>query len=183
MGALKLEDIAYTYDDYKMWEGDWELYDGVAVAMSPAPVRKHQGLASEIIYYIREQLNNCLQCEVLGEVDYKVSDDTVLRPDVVLTCGETHEAYLTKAPEIIVEIISKSTAKRDEKYKFEIYQEQKVKYYIIVYPDDLIAKVYKLDGKAYDKQGDFAIETYLFENTTCGVTINFEKVFRRFRKQ
>lgn len=181
MGALKTEDIRYTYDDYKLWQGDWELIDGIAVAMAPAPMRKHQSLESEIIYNLREQLDNCLLCEVLGEVDYKVSDDTILRPDVVLTCGETNESYLTKAPEIIVEIISKNTAKKDETYKFKIYETEKVKYYIIVYPDELIAKVYKLDGKEYDKQGDFSTEEYFFENTTCGVKLNFERVFRRFR--
>jgi len=181
MGALKLEDIHYTYDDYKLWEGEWELFDGVAVAMSPAPMRKHQSLASSIITEINNQLNDCLQCEVLGEVDYKISDDTILRPDVVLTCGETNDTYLTKAPEIIVEIISKSTAKRDETYKFDIYEAEKVKYYIIIYPDDLIAKVYKLDGKEYDKQGDFGVESYVFENTSCGISLDFKRVFKRFR--
>jgi len=99
----------------------------------------------------------------------------------VLTCGETHEMYLTKAPEIIVEIISKSTAKKDEVYKFDIYEREKVKYYIIVYPDDLYAKIYKLDEKKYDKQGDFSMETYHFEETKCGLSLNFEKVFKRFR--
>ena len=182
MGVLKLEDLHYTYDDYKEWEGDWELYGGIPVAMSPAPMRKHQSLASEIIYNLREQLDKCPECEVLGEVDYKIGDDTVLRPDVVLTCGETNEAYLTKAPEIIVEIISPSTARRDEVYKFDIYQREKVKYYIIIYPDDLIAKLYKLDGKEYDKVGDFALESYTFEETSCGITLDFERVFRRFRK-
>ncbi|RUM66626.1 MAG: Uma2 family endonuclease [Sulfurospirillum sp.] len=182
MGALKLEDIHYTYDDYKEWEGDWELFDGIAVAMAPAPMRKHQSLASEIIYNLREQLEDCPQCEVLGEIDYKISNDTVLRPDVVLTCGETGEKYLTKAPEIIVEIISKSSAKKDEVYKFDIYEAEKVKYYIIVYPDDLIAKLYKLDGKKYDKQGDFSHERYRFEETSCPISLDFEKVFRRFRK-
>jgi len=182
MGALRLEDIHYTYDDYKLWEGDWELFNGIAVSMAPAPMRIHQSLASEIMYFIREQLNDCTQCEVLGEVDYKIYDDTILRPDIVLTCGETNDSYLTKAPEIIVEIISKSTAKRDETYKFDIYETQKVKYYIIVYPDDLVAKVYKLDGKEYDKQGDFSKELYAFENTVCDMKIDFEKVFRRFRK-
>ncbi len=42
MGLLKLEDIHYTYDDYKLWKGDWELFDGIAVSMSPAPMRKYQ---------------------------------------------------------------------------------------------------------------------------------------------
>ena len=181
MGVLKLEDICYTYDDYKLWEGNWELINGIAVAMSPAPVRKHQGLAVEILYNLREQLDDCNECEVLGEVDYKVSDSTVLRPDIALTCNEENDAYLTKAPEIIIEILSPSTAKRDENYKFDIYEAEKVKYYILVYPDDLRAKVYKLDGKLYDKQGDFSYETYNFEETTCKLTINFERVFKRFR--
>jgi len=180
MGFLK-EELHYTYDDYKLWKGEWELFGGVAVAMSPAPMRKHQSIASEIIYNIRETLDDCPRCEVLGEVDYKVSEDTLLRPDIVLTCDETNDSYLTKAPEIIVEIISKSTAKRDEVYKFDIYEAQKVRYYIIVYPDDLIAKVYKLDSKKYDKQGDFSEEIYEFENTTCSISIDFKKVFKRFR--
>jgi len=87
MGVLTLEDIHYSYDDYKLWEGDWELYDGIAVAMAPAPMRKHQSLESFIITELNNQLDDCQMCEVLGEVDYKVSNDTVLRPDVVLTCG------------------------------------------------------------------------------------------------
>ncbi|MGM0624135.1 MAG: Uma2 family endonuclease, partial [Campylobacterota bacterium] len=80
-----------------------------------------------------------------------------------------------------VEIISKSTAKKDEKYKFDIYEAQMVKYYIIVYPDDLIAKVYKNENAKFIKQGDFATEKYRFENTTCDVAIDFEMVFRRYR--
>ncbi len=180
MGALK-EDIHYTYDDYKLWKGEWELFDGIAVAMSPAPVRKHQSLAGALIREFGNQLYDCMECEVLGEVDYKISDDTILRPDIVVTCDETGEAYLTKAPEIIVEIVSKSSAKRDEVYKFEIYEREKVRYYIIVYPDDLIAKVYKLDGKTYDKQGDFTQETYTFQESRCGLTLDFARVFKRFR--
>ncbi len=183
MGALKLEDLGYTYDDYKLWKGDWELFEGLPVAMSPAPMRIHQGLASEIIRHIGNQLEDCPRCEVLGEVDYKISDDTVLRPDVVLTCGETNETYLTKAPEIIVEILSKSTAKRDEVYKFDIYEREKVKYYMIIYPEDLRAKIYKLDGKEYDKQGDFSLESYTFEETKCKISLDFKEVFKRFRKK
>lgn len=181
MGALKIEDINYTYDDYKLWQGDWELISGVPLAMSPAPMRKHQSIASEIIYSLRMQLENCSMCEVLGEVDYKVSEDTILRPDLVLTCNETNDTYLVRAPEIIVEIISKASAKRDEVYKFDIYEAQKVKYYIIIYPDDLVAKVYKLEGKEYDKQGDFVDESYNFDETTCKVDLDFKKVFARFR--
>ena len=181
MGALKAEDLNYTYDDYKEWEGDWELFDGLAVAMSPAPMRKHQGLAAVLIKEMGNAIDDCTICEVLGEVDYKISEHTTLRPDVVLSCGETHAFYLTKSPEIIVEIISKSTARRDEVYKFEIYEKEKVNYYIIVYPDELLAKVYKLNNAKYDKQGDFSDETYVFEETFCNISLDFNKVFKRFR--
>ncbi|MEA1953345.1 MAG: Uma2 family endonuclease [Campylobacterota bacterium] len=171
----------YTYDEYKEWEGEWELIDGIPLAMSPAPLRRDQSIATEIMYNLREQLEECQECEVLGEIDYKVSDDTILKPDIVLTCGETNESYLTKAPEIIVEIISKSTAKRDEKYKFEIYEREKVNYYILLYPNDLRAKIYKLKGSKYDKEGDFLQESYSFEETTCDITLDFARVFKRFR--
>jgi len=181
MGALRLEDIYYNYDDYRLWDGDWELLDGVAVAMSPAPMINHQMISAEILYNFRSNIEECPECAVASEIDYKVSDDTVLRPDVVLFCQEQEKAYLTKAPQIIVEIISKSTAKRDEGYKFEVYKREKVKYYIIVYPNDLVAKVYKLDDKEYDKQGDFTDESYLFEGLQCPFEIDFKKVFKRFR--
>ena len=171
----------YTYDDYKQWEGEWELIDGVAYAMAPAPMKKHQSIATEIIYNLRSQIEHCSQCEVLGEIDYKVDDYTTLKPDIVLTCGETHERYLTKAPEIVVEIISKSTARRDEVHKFAIYEKEKVNYYIIVYPNDLRAKIYKLKDSTYDKVGDFLEDAYTFEETACRVSLDFKKVFSRFR--
>jgi len=181
MGALRLEDIGYTYDDYKEWEGNWELIDGVPIAMSPAPMRKHQSLATKVIYQLEKQIQECFKCEVLGEVDYKVYNDTVLRPDIVVVCDEQNDSYLTKAPEIVVEIISKSTAKRDELYKFDIYEAELVKYYILIYPDDLSAKIYKNENAKFIKQGDFSKENYHFENTMCKVDIDFEKVFRRYR--
>ncbi|CAI6147177.1 MAG: hypothetical protein SPLUMA2_SPLUMAMAG2_01798 [uncultured Sulfurimonas sp.] len=69
MGVLGLEEIHYTYNNYKLWKGDWELMSGHPIAMSPAPMRKHQSLASELIYNLREQLDEYPLFEVLGEVD------------------------------------------------------------------------------------------------------------------
>lgn len=172
----------YSYDDYKHWKGDWELIDGMPMAMAPAPMIKHQSLEFRVAKLLDKKLDDCLKCEVVSEVDYKISDDTILRPDVVLICDEPNEAYLTKAPEIVVEIISKSTAKRDEKYKFDIYEREKVNYYILVYPDELIAKIYKLKNDKYDKQGDFFNQKYIFENTTCKPEIDFNELFKKFRK-
>jgi Uma2 family endonuclease len=171
----------YTYDDYKLWEGKWELFEGFPVAMSPAPTIKHQAIVGNMLFELKMTIGECDRCFVLGEEDYKLSDDTVLRPDVVLICDEPHDTYITKAPEIIIEVISKSTAKNDENYKFSMYEKEKVNYYVLAYPAELRAKVYKLvDGK-YDKQGDFSKETYHFEETLCKASVDFNKVFKRFR--
>jgi len=180
MEALRLEELDYSYDNYVTWSGEWELFDGLPVAMSPAPMINHQMLAAEMSRIIGNALEECTSCAVASEVDYKVNNNTILRPDVVLFCEDPYKAYLSKAPEMIVEVISPSTAKRDEVYKFDIYQTEKVKYYIIIYPDDLIAKVYKLDGKVYDKQGDFSEKIYHFEDLKCPLSIDFERVFARF---
>ncbi len=177
----------YTYEDYKQWEGDWELIDGIPFAMAPAPMIKHQNILVKIASFMNNILDEkeCEKCIVASEVDWKISNDTVLKPDIVLICDEDEfeKAYLTKSPQIVIEIISKSTAKRDEKYKFEIYEEEKVKYYILVYPDDLKAKIYKLKNGKFEKEGDFTTEKYIFKNLKCEMEIDFNKIFKRYRKK
>ena len=174
----------YNYQDYAMWEGHWELIEGVPVSMAPAPMRKHQNIATEIIFELKSSFEEeeCLECEVSFENDWKISNDTVLRPDIVFVCDDDNEKYLTKAPKIIIEILSPSTAKKDETVKFNIYENEKVNYYILVYPDDLKAKVYKIKNDKYSKVGDFTKEKLVFEDIGCSLELDFKKVFRRFRR-
>ena len=171
----------YTYDDYKQWEGDWELIDGIPHAMAPAPVISHQFLATEISRLLGNQIEDCEKCFVVMEEDYKIDEYNILKPDVSMICNQ-FDKYITKAPEIVVEVISPSTARRDEKTKFQIYQEEGVKYYILIYPNELKAKLYKLENRKYVKEGDFTDESYKFENLTCEIEVNFEKVFKKIKR-
>ncbi len=173
----------YTYDDYALWEGDWELIEGMPVSMAPAPSKIHQQIASEIFFYLKQELlKKCDRCEVLYEIDWKVSEDTILRADIVLTCDDNGDRYLTKAPKIIIEILSPSTMKKDESVKFFIYEDEKVDYYILVYPTDLKAKAYKLKDDRYSKIGDFTKEKLVFEDIDCKIELDFEKVFAKFTR-
>ena len=174
--------LNYTYEDYKGWEGSWELIDGIPVSMAPAPMKIHQKIASELFFQLKQELSDdCEACEVLYETDWRVSDATTLRPDIVLSCYDEGEAYLTKAPKIVIEILSPSTAQKDETIKFDIYEEGKVQYYILVYPNDLKAKVYTLEKNKYTKVGDFSNEKLIFDELECELELDFEKVFRRFK--
>jgi len=172
----------YTYNDYCLWEGRWELIKGIPLAMTPSPIIIHQALAAKIVNELVNSIGNCEKCLVLFEEDWKISDDTVVKPDVVLICDEPNDEYITKAPEIAIEVISKSTAKRDEVFKFDLYEKEKVPYYIIVYPDDYKAKVFKLENDKYSKQGDFSKQIYSFDKTSCNAQIDFEIIFKQFRK-
>ncbi len=59
----------YTYDDYKQWEGDWELIYGVPYAMSPTPNITHQEINLNIGYELKSKLKACKNCKALPEVD------------------------------------------------------------------------------------------------------------------
>jgi len=177
MGALKLEDLPYyTYDDYKNWEGnDWELIYGQAYCLSPAPILKHQSVSSKIARYLEEALEGCEQCQALLPVDWKIAQDTVVQPDNSVICHEPqNEAYISKAPKIIFEILSKSTAKKDKGLKYNLYEQEGVSYYIIVDAEERIAKVYELKEGRYIKVCDASDEVVTFDIKECNKTVTFD---------
>ncbi|PHS41706.1 MAG: hypothetical protein COB07_01275 [Sulfurovum sp.] len=169
----------YTANDHSHWKGDWELIYGDAYAMVPSPMVTHQLVSSNIVYALKNAVSNCSDCMVLSEIDYEVSTDTVLRPDVVLICKPIDEK-LNKTPEIIFEVLSASTTRRDETVKFDIYQREGVAYYVLVNPLEKIAKVYRLaDSGSYIKQGDFSDDFYHFDISICTFDLNFSTIWRR----
>ncbi len=168
----------YTVKDYNSWDGDWELIYGDAYAMAPSPSYGHQFVSGKIYRQLDEKLDTCKKCHTIFEIDLHISNDTVVRPDCMVICYEPDEK-LTKTPEIIFEIVSKSTAKRDEILKFNLYQDEGVKYYIIVYPEEKKAKVYQLIDFSYKKIGDFSDEVYTFEVKDCKIEFDFNFIWRK----
>ena len=167
----------YTVRDYQKWDGDWELIGGEPYAMSPSPGISHQRLEKRVLIQFDNNLNACsTNCEVLSEVDWLVSDDTVVRPDILIACSVSGEK-LTQTPEVIVEIISPSTARRDELLKFELYQKEGVKFYILIYPDPKKAKVYRLIEGQYIKEADFSQEIFEFEIQACQLSLDFDQIW------
>ena len=168
----------YSYDDYKLWEGEWELIGGTAFAMSPAPMKKHQFVSANIAYELKHVLKDCENCKSYLPIDWKIAEDTVVQPDNLVLCNDNENAsYITKAPLIIFEILSKSTAMKDQHLKYELYQQEGVHYYVIVNPEDEVVKLYKLyDGK-YIKEGDFDKQKYTFMIDACEVVFDFSKIW------
>ncbi len=143
--------IRYTIDDYKQWKGEWELIEGQAVAMAPSPFGPHQAIVSRIVSDLDRSLLECQkECFVYTQLDYIVDEETVLRPDVLVSCQKIKD-FAKKAPELIVEVLSPSTAIKDKNIKFSIYEKERVPYYMMVDYKLQKVKVYELHEGKYQK--------------------------------
>lgn len=137
----------YNYDDYCQWEGRWELIEGIPYAMSPAPVPEHQRISAAIMGEFRDALKkaSCSLCKVYNFIDYKVADDIILQPDMLIVCNSIDKKFLDFCPALVVEILSPATAMKDRNNKFTIYQSQKIPYYLIIDVDKTEIEIYKLN--------------------------------------
>lgn len=171
----------YTYDDYKNWEGKWELIDGIPYAMSPAPRIEHQEVSANISYQLIGLLKNCRKCKSLITIDWRIpgeSDDNVLQPDNLVTCKEAKGNYISESPELIFEILSPSTSLKDRHIKYEIYESQGVQYYVIVDIDLRSADVFELKNKKYFKKTEAKNDIVNFIlDKDCSLDFDFSKIW------
>jgi Uma2 family endonuclease len=182
MSELKKEFLPkYTYEDYKHWEGKWELIHGIPYAMSPAPRIEHQEVSGNISYQLINLLKKCKKCKTLQTIDWKIPgdvDDTVLQPDNLVICKDVKGNYITEAPILIFELLSPSTAFKDRNIKYEIYESQGVKYYAIVDIDLKSAEVFELRDKKYIKLIEAKNDTVKFElDNDCIIDFNFSEIW------
>jgi Uma2 family endonuclease len=114
----------YTYDDYCLWEGKWELIEGMPYAMSPAPIPADQRVSTNLSFEFEKVLKvGCRKCKTYQPLDWKVTEDTILQPDILIVSNKIDKKFLDFPPLLIVEILSPSTAIKDRGIKMELYQE------------------------------------------------------------
>ena len=186
------EDDRFTYADYLTWNDvqQWELIDGVAFCMSPSPNRRHQELLLALARPIADYLDD-KRCTVfvapfdvcLPSLANDSNDeiDTVVQPDIFVVCDpEKLDDHACKgAPDLIVEILSPSTLKRDITTKYELYQRHGVKEYWLVYPNDRTLLIYKLsDENRYVAPEVFGEDDSVPVPLLGDLVIDMGKVFR-----
>lgn len=146
----------YTYADYLSWHDGqrWELIEGIPYNMSPAPSRVHQKILGKLFNEFYNYLKG-KSCEVYAapfdvrfplEGQKEAQIETVVQPDIVVICDK--EKLDAKgclgSPDLIIEIISPSTAQMDMKIKWSLYERGQVTEYWIVYPDYKTVMIYRL---------------------------------------
>ncbi len=191
MGYALRDKTSYTYADYRLWPEDvrYELIDGAAFLMAPAPSLDHQTLAGEVFHQLRTALGD-QPCRVLvAPVDVFLCQadcpedqvDTVVQPDVLVVCDP---AKLTPrgvrgAPDWVLEVISPSSASHDQIRKLAVYERAGVKEYWLAHPTDRLLTVYRLEGDAYGRP---ALQELTGETTVGvlpGVTVRWDSIVLR----
>jgi len=169
----------YTVADYQLWQGDWELWNGVAVAMTPSPFGRHSQLVGQLAKVLGNAIDavNC-DATVLVEIDWIVANDTILRPDLTIVCGAAPKRHVEETPALVVEILSPGTRERDLTFKKRLYQSESVAWYLIVDPDEESLSALKLDSEEVynDVAHAETLEIDLCE--TCHLTVSVNQLFR-----
>jgi len=170
----------YTYADYLTWLDNQrrELYNGFIKLMSPAPRRMHQNIAGNLYRPISNYLfrKNCKvyfsPFDVRLPIKNKQNDSeiyTVVQPDLCIICNpeKLDDKGCIGAPDMIIEIISKSSAKNDAIEKYKIYEEAGVLEYWIVYPETGLVHVFLLENGKFQLKKIYAsddkIEVHIFK--------------------
>jgi Uma2 family endonuclease len=182
----------YTYADYLTWpeEQRWEIIEGEAFNMSPAPSVLHQKISRNLFLplglYFEEK-----DCEVFSapfdvvlpeKEETKENASNVVQPDIIIVCEpeKLDEQGCNGAPTLVIEILSQETYKKDLREKISLYEKHGVKECWIIFPETKTIEVYRLKNT---KPFEYKRPTYYVVGDTIqpggfpGLEINLEKVF------
>jgi len=134
----KQHQARYTVADYMSWPDAerLELIAGEIYNMSPAPTIKHQGIVGDFYNQLKQQLKGKSCIPYVAPVDVVLSNDDVVQPDVLVVCdpAKITENNIQGAPDLVVEVLSPSTALKDMREKKLLYERSGVREYVVIDP-------------------------------------------------
>jgi Uma2 family endonuclease len=147
--------LKFTHADLLQFPDDGkrrEIIDG-ELYVTPSPIDRHQ----LILFNLTMAFGKFLEMHPLGKLrfaplDVILSDHTVLEPDLLLVLNEHQnilQDWVRGAPDLVVEILSPTTAVRDRGIKLKAYAQFGVREYWIVDPDAQMVEVYRLTAEGF----------------------------------
>ncbi len=201
LSEIKVEEpenpIGFTYADYLTWnfKERIELIRGKIFKMSPAPTVSHQKIQANIFGNLFIFLDN-KPCKVFSSpIDVRLKGKpfrkkkrkdneitTVVQPDIIVVCDEEKlqdNRSVDGAPELVVEILSPGNTKTETKYKFDLYEENGVLEYWVVYPEYKQIHVYLLNKKEeYGKPVIYEANENITSEMLKGLSISIDNIFK-----
>ncbi len=180
-------ELPRTYAELRARQDElrWELIDGQAHAMT-GPSWQHQSVVGRLFAQLLAQLGD--RCRVLvAPLDVRLprSDEpddeveTVVQPDIVVVCdlSKLDDRGCRGAPDLVVEVLSPSTAGRDHLVKRALYERCGVRQYWLVHPFDRLATIHRRAGDRFAPPDLFEARGLLPVADHDGVEIDWDQVF------
>ncbi len=151
---MELKTRLTTEEFFKLYpeESRLELIDGEVYEMPAASVT-HQRVLFHISRLMQGYITTSqLQGEVfIAPVDVVFSQELVLQPDIVYVLDSSKvRDKIYGSPDLVVEVVSPSTFKRDLTDKMKLYEKHGVKEYWLVFPLEKTIMVYELKDNGYE---------------------------------
>ena len=158
--------VKLTYDDFLLFPDDGlrhELIDGVHY-VTPSPRSRHQIISGNLHYLVRTWLEKHPAGRILyAPLDVVFSNFDIVVPDLIYVSNARWAEIITEkhavgAPDLVIEIGSPSTRKRDETIKRRLYERSGVSEYWIVDPRVDVVRVYRRLGDRFGKPLELSTE-------------------------
>ena len=177
--------VGFTYEDYRNTPDDkrYELLDGELI-MAPAPRLPHQRLVMKL----GALLHGFVEKMGLGEIfaapcDVLLSSTDVVQPDLLFVSTQREHILLGEdnvrgAPDLVVEVLSPSTAGLDRTFKRVLYAKYGVQEFWLVDPDAKTVTVLLLGESGFDLVAVYGEGQMLASPTLEGFTFKLDEIFR-----
>ena len=180
--------VRLTYDDFLLFPDDGkrhELIDGEHY-VTPSPNIKHQIILGNLHFELRTWLErDPIGRVLLAPLDVVISRFDIVEPDLLYMSNERAAAILTDehvtgAPDLVIEIGSPSTRKRDETIKRQLYERSGVSEYWIVDPEIDIVRVYRNESGKFERAIELAREAGDILRTPLlpGLGVALDRIFK-----
>jgi len=187
MAKQEIRSSQLTYEDYLQFPDDGKRHEIIEGDhyVTPAPKTKHQRISVNL----STAMSSFAKRENAGLVftapcDVILSDDNVVQPDLMFVSAAraaiVTEDNIQGAPDLIVEILSASSRKKDEVTKRKLYERFGVQEYWVVDPELETVKIFKLAqqkfGRAVElsKESDDVLTTELLPSFRLSVSEIFD---------
>lgn len=179
----------YTYGDYLKFEFEEmvEIIRGKIFRMSPAPSSNHQristNLTGELHLIFKNSSCNLYHApfDVILPVENKKRNksNTVVQPDLCIICdpSKIENAGCFGAPDLVIEILSPHTSKKDLENKYSVYEEAGVKEYWTIFPGEEAVMIYVLNNGKYERFKAFGKEDELYSSIFPDLKVALLEIF------
>lgn len=174
-----------TYDDYLTFPDDGQIHeiiDGVHY-VSPSPFTRHQNVSRHIQFQLYEQLERTGLAYVFdAPTDVHLTEHDIVVPDLALIDRRRgdiiSERKINGPPDLVVEVLSKSTAKRDRSDKHRLYETTGVGEYWIVDPQADSVMVFQLAPNGVYRASGPVSETIEFHSGRLHAVVDLTVAWR-----